>query len=402
MRSRVVAAGLLLWIAAASVGCDSDEPLELGGRSIDLVFQGAGADVPVYQVYNLYFDSEDPDQDGNPDGDGNPDDIDGDGTPDTSFYCVEDTDSTLTPESVPWPFAVKVSVLKQGESFPRPIVESITSPPDFGDPTMRNLTSYDTSETSSSLPALASIAVVQPDGSCRNNPTDACNPAIGGSCPGDVCVAEGTCADNPSVECSVSDTNPDVCQSSACDCPLIGLGFCCTNARIGEGNCNQNITGKCSDNEAYPCRPGCSEMGSPQGTLCNPVNTALQFRFDSNPRILTAAHRDVLQSTSNFINDFDPFLAPPTMPLTGICSGGDLGDDGIQGQGQPFSLKLQKGDTLLVEARRFSVAPPGITFTTEPLINAAFFVDGKDTEPSGSLTTGRDETGAIDFTFTAR
>lgn len=405
MRSGVVGAGLLLWVAAVSVGCDSDEPLELEERNTDLLFQGSGAVVPVFEVYNLYLDSEDPGGDGIPDGDGNPDDIDGDGEPDVSFYCVEQAMPTVTPDSVPWPFAVQIRVLKQGESFPRVIVQSITSPPDFGDPTLRNLTSYDEKETTSSLNALAAIPVVRPDGSCRSNPAVSCNPDIPGSCESDVCVPEGTCDDNPSIECSVSSSNPFECQGTACDCALAGLGFCCTAERENESlsdACNPATHGKCSADEAFPCRPGCSEMGSPPGTLCNPANLGIQFRFDSNPRILTAAHRDVVRATSNFINDFDPALAPTSTPTGGVCSGGDLGPVGIQGGGEPFSVQLDKGDTLLVEARRFSLPPPGMTFTTEPGITAILFVDGKRFVPTGSVTTGTTEAGAIDFTFTAR
>ena len=135
--------------------------------------------------------------------------------------------------------------------------------------------------------------------------------------------------------------------------------------------------------------------------------------FASNPPIITNANRALLSTTENLFSFINPALLPPDVtddtPPFGICPGVDLGDPGIRSTGQPYSLKLDKGDTIIVQARRFTepILPPGIEFPTDdfPDVRVQFFVDGVQlsaTQVNGPTSTGTDLDGEINFTFTVR
>ena len=123
------------------------------------------------------------------------------------------------------------------------------------------------------------------------------------------------------------------------------------------------------------------------------------FRFEtSNRRRLSAANRDVLRADSNFILDAclgDPvctaqvdLVVGATTPVLGLCPGKDtLGEPGLD-PGNPidldsdasiFGLQLNKGDRVIVEARRADTAPGAgtvITFHEPPGIRARLLIDG--------------------------
>lgn len=397
---RVVGPLVLLLTLAVGTSCDSDNPAEFGKRSAALTFVGAGGSAAEYLVYDLFADSEDLNGDGVPDGDGTPDG-------DVTLYCSRSKDGAGTPVfrstiSMPWAFSVRIGVLAEGQVAPETVVESFVAPPDYADSSTTNVTAYDTGGEPSGEPALAPLLLTRPAGVCSKNTSLDCDPdspvdSCGNQGP---CLLVGTCDADPGQDCFVSPTtgNPCLHQSFApCDCALLGFGVCCTAALHGVDQCAPATEGTCTQQIDYGCRPGCSEFGA--GAVCDPATKALLLKF-GEPRRLSAMDRDVLRSTTNLLNDIDPQLAPTADPPGGVCPGFDLGPGGIQASGQPYIVKLKKGDTLVVKARRFDEAPPGGTVGNKPNINAKLQVDGKDVTPDGSVTTFNDA--SIDYTFTAR
>jgi hypothetical protein len=109
------------------------------------------------------------------------------------------------------------------------------------------------------------------------------------------------------------------------------------------------------------------------------MGTQRTFAF-ANPRKFTPLHRDVVQATFNPLSAIDPVTYPYQ---EGLCSLQDAGDSHIDDQGNPYSLPLDKGDTVIVRARRGAIPPEFITppefvpvYTTEPAIDASMTLDG--------------------------
>jgi hypothetical protein len=125
------------------------------------------------------------------------------------------------------------------------------------------------------------------------------------------------------------------------------------------------------------------------------------FKF-MNPRRLSAAHRDVVSTTSNPLSSLNPGMYGLG---NGLCSDGNLGDAKIDNRPQPYSVVFSKGDTVIVEARRGEEAPEPLEglVTSEPAIDAAIQVDGQRVSVSGGNTTSTDAPGAeISFWFTSK
>jgi hypothetical protein len=409
--------GMLVLAAVALVGCDSETPAEVEALQADVFFSAAGAEVPTYAVWEVYPDFDD---------DGNPDDLDGDGNDDISLYCQQAVARQSVPDA-PWAYSAQIKVLVAGEISARTIVSSIVSPAEYDVPERTNITPYDTAEyTAAGDSDDLSATVVTLDistGSCSENTAVFCDPDN----PGDVCDGlgfcrrTGACNGDPAVTCIIAGTSATSCTApgSGCDCtelddfPPIGVvggwGTCCTAADIPSADCPDNtwlnhcsVTGNSGvAGQLVYCAPGCTEMGA--GDECAPQEAIFKFR---DRRILSGANREVLAATTNFINELDPDAAPTDVPAGGVCPGEDYGEPGIQGEGQPYSVTLGKGDTLLVEARRLLETPDGMVFSTDPSVNSRLFIDGKPiASPDGSVTTsegGDPGGGAIDYRYSAR
>ena len=106
-------------------------------------------------------------------------------------------------------------------------------------------------------------------------------------------------------------------------------------------------------------------------------------------------------------------------PRLGVCPGQNTAGDPGMDPGNPrsvssdtettFGLDLNKGDTLLVEARRSDTAPNGFAFgsiTQLPGIRFRVFIDGallQADEVAGNLISDTgDDSPSVSFSFTAQ
>lgn len=402
MRS-IAGAGLLLVAVLGAAGCDTEEPLELSSRNTELFFNAPAATVPVYRVYDVFEDSNDDDI---PDGE-------------SSLYC-EDTGTTASVQA-PWPYSVRVRVLKNDGISPETVVRSDVYPPDFNVPEETNLGEYDQSDLGPGGDPLNPVAIAI-NGRCRLPPHSPCTPGVGTTCTTlnqGTCLAVGTCDVDSSAECYVPPAgfpaNFAQCLTGAyapCDCAMLAefvggdpteYGTCCTPEVDGgpQAECNSSKFGFCTRQPAVGCQRSCGERGV--GTNCSGTPQPRIFKFGA-PRLLSAANREVMASTGNLINDVDPSQAPTNNPPGGVCPGRDLGDPGIQALGQPYRVKLKKGEILLVEGRFYPVPPPGVVFNSGPSgINATLFVDGEQVTPQGSIRADPNDLSiAIKYTYQAR
>lgn len=115
--------GLLLFAALAG-GCDTTQPLQLDEQTYELRFEGRGASVPTYDVWDMYEDEN---------GNGEPDP----GEP-MQLFCVDQSaPDSISPTSAPFRFTLKVTILRAGQT----VKEQITSSGALN--TAANLTVYD-------------------------------------------------------------------------------------------------------------------------------------------------------------------------------------------------------------------------------------------------------------------
>jgi hypothetical protein len=133
-------------------------------------------------------------------------------------------------------------------------------------------------------------------------------------------------------------------------------------------------------------------------------NVARMFRFINNSslrRKMSQANRTVATATFNPLSD-----ANPTFALGfGLCSEEDPGPPVIDGQ-DPWILEINKGDTLVVEARRGMTAPSGLPFSgtldDKVSLEGRLTVDGRVVTVNG-VTGSPSQGGApIKFTYTSR
>jgi hypothetical protein len=164
----------------------------------------------------------------------------------------------------------------------------------------------------------------------------------------------------------------------------------------------------CTLTESLQCEPNCAERNA--GTTCIPQTKDRLFKFDAQQRLLTGANRELLAAEANALAKADPALygeeCDPPGCTDSVCPGFDLGDPGILHGGQPFRVRFDEGDTLMVEGRMHTQnTPPGIAFATgggAVSVAVTLAVDGRPTIPNGSTVANADQSTAIDFTFTAR
>ena len=95
MRFAVGLCGLLL-LLAGSFGCDNDTIAQSGSQSVALTVRAVNVPAPVYDVYDAYEDNN------------------GDFLPDNGMYFsyCSPTGIVINVGSTPWPFGVRVSVLR--------------------------------------------------------------------------------------------------------------------------------------------------------------------------------------------------------------------------------------------------------------------------------------------------
>jgi len=292
------------------------------------------------------------------------------------------------PDSVPWNYAVRISVVRDGEILVdsetgQLVREQLTSDEAAGD--RFNRAAYDSNQPTH-FDALPSINVNHRRGRCSTKNAIKCNPdsvtprmttSWCGSNNGGVCQAVFNCSGDFDTLCGVS--------MPATDCAALGLGDC--------------------------------------------VNPIVQRRFDfsaANRRRLSAANRELLNAADSFIYNTcvgdDPCIAQvegnlgALVPELGNCPGQDLGDPKLDPltadanrDATIFGFTLNKGDTVFVEARRSDQVPGGnevFEFFEPAGIRATFTVDGatlQESEVQGTLTsTSGEPSPNLSFSFTSK
>jgi hypothetical protein len=165
-----------------------------------------------------------------------------------------------------------------------------------------------------------------------------------------------------------------------------------TQIIVGSTPAKQEVnTGSC-ENSGNQCTgdPDCA-VGEP----CVPR----RFTF-SNPRRHPQTYVDVMMATSNPLVDILG-MAPADALGAGLCAIDNPGPTSIDGQPSPFTLVLNKGDTVVVEAASADNAPPGLELGSillnKPLLAGSLTLDGRVVNVNG--TTSGD---SFKFSFTTR
>jgi len=233
-------------------------------------------------------------------------DTDGDGEPDgeTYLWCelvlISGVPALRSPATVPWSFSLEISVIRKGETSPEAVC------------------------TVGGLPC-------QSQADCDQTGLDTCEGAGGEDNQSGVCeISGGTCEVNE--DCIFEDvceveTSPDATQDSH-------------NIALYD-----DFTVTFATQAKAPVVVG-----------------SRTFYFD-NGRQHPAAHYDVMQATSNPLVDLQPPIntpegqGPQTYLGAGLCSLGNPGVPTMDDQAQPYTLVLNKGDTMTVTARMSDTAP---------------------------------------------
>ena len=130
---------------------------------------------------------------------------------------------------------------------------------------------------------------------------------------------------------------------------------------------------------------GMQQPGSdcPVFAICNPIGR------------LPGTHRIVIDST--YDGGTDSLFCPGSPGLGLGRMGGTPGAPGPI----PFSLTVNKGDTILVEARKNFSAPEGIILLSEPTLQGTVFLGGSQIQNLNGTSVSRSEPRAgISFSFT--
>jgi hypothetical protein len=126
------------------------------------------------------------------------------------------------------------------------------------------------------------------------------------------------------------------------------------------------------------------------------------FKF-LNRRTLSAANRSVMAATSNPLADI---LGAPLGQ--GLCSLSFPGEPQIDGRPQPFTVELNKGDSLIIEARKALQEDMPAEFSLvlrgqQPDLAATVLVDGRPFQNfQGTTAASRTPGDGFSFTYTAR
>jgi len=397
---RVALFAILLMSMLVATSCDSDQPLSVEGQQVDIFFNAFAATTPLFRVWELTVDT---------DNDNVPDDVNGDGVSDqddVTLWC-EMGPTSANPNSVPWDYSLRISVVRAGSTVP----EIVTS--DLAATLAGNKTPYD-DRVQPGVANPGAIIVSLPAGTCSNNADRLCNPrGMGDSCVnGGICNAEG-------FVCSLAVT--DVCDPSPAaqqaNCDLLDVGTCLPS-------------GFCSGNGAVPCNTGsCLDTNRGECTF-SMVDQRFKFNNATNES-LSAASLKVLNAGKNTLSDLcngdsECITAlengvgggAPLDPPLGNCPGDPLGLLGtsvmdplttdLNPDSTIFGLDLRKGDTLIVEARLSDQVPADggiIPFISNAGIQTMITVDGvalQANEVVGNLSSTDPDGPAITFSFTSQ
>lgn len=128
------------------------------------------------------------------------------------------------------------------------------------------------------------------------------------------------------------------------------------------------------------------------------------FKFE-NPLIRTEAFESVMASTSNPVSTLDP--ANYGAKGFGLCSvfyPGPAGIDRPTGAAYPFPVTLDKGDTVIVGARRANDGPTGLGVVNPPApgLASTFKLDGVAVNVNGTQSSAAGAGEALTFTYTTR
>jgi len=353
---RHVCLGLWVLLVALAPGCDTDQPLRVDGHVVDLEFIASGAQTTQYYTWMVSENSPLQPKNGG-----------------ETLWCelvkTSGNPAPGSPNSVPWTYSLQVSVIPKGETE-RTV---ITSEQAFSE--TFNRAEYDSSAPGHFQGGHQPFFVSHDRGACSLDQDLVCNP----NSSGDHCSNQnaGDCE-----EVKTCSGDPDTICTGDIDC--LGLGTCV--------------------------------LEEIQRT----------FVFDSSTRrLLTNANRELLNVDGNLIYDtcvgdgpceaqVEAALGALDPPL-GFCPGADLGDPGIDPATEDlsptdptiFGLALQKGDTLIVEARLANATPGGgqvIEFLQDPGLRARLFVDGTQLQSDAVIGTTTSPTSgpgaAIRFSFT--
>jgi hypothetical protein len=361
--ARPVRSAIVLLSLAFGASCDSDEPLQVGIQNVDVAIIPSAAQVDIYVTWEVSEDS---------DGQPGADDVNGDGIAgDMSLWC-ESAGLGFAP-SVPWTYSVQLSVVRAGSSERVPLTSENAATADF------NRGAYDENETPHGESHPSSFPLTHVRGACTGNNQIKCNPASSSTlCQNNgagICAEVFGCQLDASTVCDPTDPGTT--------CNDRGAGFCL-------------VDGFCSRDPGIACEPTCGDL---QLGSCISIQETRTFQFASTSRRrLSGANRELLRAADNLIYDtcvgdlaciaqIDTVLQGSTSPELGRCPGQDLEDPGFD-PGNPldlnadpvvFGLQLDKGDRLIVEARRSDTVPGGgqvIIFHEFPGIRAAVSIDG--------------------------
>ncbi len=377
---------LVVFALALGASCDTDEPLQAGVQNATVTITPNAARVDVFNVWDV---------------------ADANGTGAPGLWC--EFDGVKDVPSVPWHYAVNISVVRDGNTVQLTTAAAATF--------AHNIGAYDTDEGTNNVPGHSQFSLIHPRGACSDDVQILCNPDSTPPADGamavcefnkaGICEAQSACSGDPATVCDPSNLGDT--------CPNRGAGFCTAD-------------GFCSRDGGVPCEPSCADLQKGSCTLDAEVTRTFQF---SDPRRLSAANLELLQAESNVIYDAcigDPICEAAVAasvasepPLLGLCPGREIdGEPGID-PGNPndlnsdptiFGLLLDKGDRVIVEARRSDEVPNhGITYHGDPLITARLTVDGVLLQP-GEVQCGvppcrltselGDPSPNISFSFTAR
>lgn len=159
----------------------------------------------------------------------------------------------------------------------------------------------------------------------------------------------------------------------------------------------------CEFNQFRPCGKDSQCLDLNEGLCVVSDAVTRMFRFtDNTERKLSRATRVVAQALDSPLVDAVPAFG---IPGQGRCSLQDPGPTVIDGE-STFTLEINKGDTIIVEARRGDDAPPGLpvngSVSDKVKLNATFRVDGRISNVSGNDVTDSSPGAGMKFTFTSR
>jgi hypothetical protein len=124
-------------------------------------------------------------------------------------------------------------------------------------------------------------------------------------------------------------------------------------------------------------------LDCPNFAVCNPIGR------------LPGTHRIVIDST--YQGPFTDLVCPGSPGLGQARMGGTAGNPGPV----PFSLTVEKGDTVLVDARKNFSAPEGIILLSEPTLQGTLFLGGLQIQNlNGTSVSVAEPRAGISFSFT--